>query len=58
MNIPVFKFTEDIELTPMILAFWRDALKMNKEQDGFYLLPPFIDYLTDIVEDDDIELKE
>lgn len=58
MSIPVFKFTEDVELTPMILGFWHDALKRNKEQDGFYLLPPFIDYVTDVIEDDNIELEE
>lgn len=57
MSMPIFKFTDDIELTPMILAFWRKALKVNKEQDGFYLLPPFIDYLTDVVDEEDVELE-
>lgn len=54
----IFKFSEDVELTPTMYEFWYKVLINCKENKEFYLLPPFIDYLADIIEDDDIELKE
>ena len=52
----VFKFSDDIEISPAIYEFWYQMLKRCYENDSFYLLPPFIEYFDDI--NDEIELED
>lgn len=51
----IFKFSEDVELTPTMYEFWYKVLINCKENKEFYLLPPFIDLLDD---DNNDEIEE
>lgn len=53
----IFKFSEDIEISPAIYEFWYKMLMRCHDEGVFYLLPPFIDFYYEDDEEDEVELE-